>query len=363
MTGLLGSRRTNHGSSAAESPPAAGRRRGLLDLGDARAPVLTIWVALMVVVAVVAALRPGLLAVTSLQTMVSLASVTAVVGLGQGLVIFVGGIDLSVPSTMAAAAIVFSTVTDGRNALLLPALAAALLTGALIGCLNGVAVTRLTIHPVVTTLAMGAVVAGILLGWTDGVVSGDPPPVLGTFMNGVGGSLPGVIVGLVALTAVVCFVYRQTRFGRELQAVGLNPLASRLAGLRAQGLTAGCYGLSGVFAALAGVMLAGVSGKAYLDMGAPYLLTSVAVVALGGASFTGGRGHFLGTLGGALLLSLLITLLVTFQLPEAVRTIVQGLVILGAVVATKAGRPRSLLPTSRPIRGDAPAPTVAGSAS
>lgn len=363
MTSLLGSHRNSGGSKSPEASSAARRRRGLLDLGDARAPVLTIWVALMVVIAVVAALHPGLLAVTSLQTMVSLASVTAVVGLGQGLVIFVGGIDLSVPSTMAAAAIVFSSITDGRNALLLPALAAALLTGALIGYLNGVAVTRLTIHPVVSTLAMGAVIAGIILGWTDGVVSGDPPPALGTFMNGAGGSLPGVIVGLVALTAVVCFVYRQTRFGRELQAVGLNPLASRLAGLRAQGITAGCYGLSGVFAALAGVMLAGVSGKAYLDMGAPYLLTSVAVVALGGASFAGGRGHFLGTLGGALLLSLLITLLVTFQLPEAVRTIVQGLVILGAVVATKAGRLRSLMPKSSPAQRNASAPVASGTAS
>jgi ribose transport system permease protein len=84
-------------------------------------------------------------------------------------------------------------------------------------------------------------------------------------------------------------------------------------------------------------MLSGQAGQSYLGMGEPYLLTSVAVVALGGASFAGGRGHFLGTLGGALLLSVLITLLMTFQLPEAVRTIVQGVVILASVIVAKVG--------------------------
>jgi ribose transport system permease protein len=106
-------------------------------------------------------------------------------------------------------------------------------------------------------------------------------------------------------------------------------------------MSASTYVVSGVCAAIGGVMVAGFSGQSYLAMGDPYLLTSVAVVALGGAAFAGGSGNFLGTLGGALLLSLLATLLTTFHLEEGWRVIVQGVVILLATIAARLGTHRS----------------------
>ncbi|NQX13831.1 ABC transporter permease [Microbacteriaceae bacterium VKM Ac-2855] len=335
---------------ARQTPPNDGaldraarpRRRGLLDLGAARGPVIAVWIVLALLFVFILIVRPNLAQVSSAQTIVVLAAVTAVAGLGQGTVIFVGGIDLSVPWIMSASAIVFASISRGDDTNALLAFVVALALGAALGAANGLGVTRFGIHPVVMTLAVGAILEGGALGWTGGLVTGSPPPSVSTFMRGDAGSLPLVVPALIVLAVLVSYIYRQTRFGRELQAVGLNPTASRLAGVHSQLVIGSAYAISGVTASVAGIMLSGLAGQSYLGMGEPYLLTSVAVVALGGASFAGGRGHFVGTLGGALLLSALITVLTTFQLPEAVRTITQGVVILVAVIVAKIGvRPRT----------------------
>lgn len=311
--------------------------RDPLDLGEAKNAVSTIWLVLLVMYFVILLFRPSLAQPSSLQTIVALAAVTAVVGLGQGAVIFVGGIDLSIPWVMSSTAILFASIADGKDGLLIPGMITALVLGLVLGLINGLGVTIFNIHPVVMTLALSAILEGASLGWTGGLVTGTPPRLVSQFMRGSAGGIPAVIPAIVVLAIIVTFVFRQTRYGRELQAVGLNPQASRLAGVNSKFIVCTTYMLSGLFAAAAGIMLAGQAGQSYLGMGEPYLLTSVAVVALGGASFAGGRGHFLGTLGGALLLSALITLLMTFQLPEAVRTIVQGLVILLSVIVAKVG--------------------------
>lgn len=312
-------------------------RRGIADLGDSKRAVYAVWIALLAMLILTVIVRPSLAAPASLQTIAVLAAVSAVVGLGQGAVIFTGGIDLSVPWIMSSVAIIFSGISNGRNELLLPALLIAIAVGAGIGLLNGIGSVYLGIHPVVMTLAVNTILQGAMLGYTGGLVTGSPPGLVSTFMRGGGTGIPAVLPALLVLAVVVTFVMRQTTYGRKLQAVGLNPEAARLAGVNSRAIGASTYLISGVCAALAGVMLAGLSGQSYLGMGDPYLLMSIAVVALGGAAFVGGRGHYLGTLGGALLLSLLTTLLMTFHLPEAARTIVQGLVILIAVIAAKVG--------------------------
>jgi ribose transport system permease protein len=310
----------------------------ILDLGEAKRSVAAVWVVLALIFVVILVFRPNLAQLSSIQTIVVLAAVTAVVGLGQGSVIFVGGIDLSVPWIMSASAIVFASISGGSDDLLAPALVASLILGTLLGLINGAGVTRFRIHPVVMTLALGAILEGGALGWTGGLVTASPPPGVTVFMRGAESwPVPAVLPALLLLSIVVTYVFRQTRYGRELQAVGLNPVASRLAGVNSRKIIASSYAISGLCAAAGGIMLSGLAGQSYLGMGEPYLLTSVAVVALGGASFAGGRGHFLGTLGGALVLSSLITLLMTFQLPEAIRTITQGIVILLAVIMAKLG--------------------------
>lgn len=316
-------------------------KRGLADLGDVKRPVYGVWIALVTLLVFAAVLRPALTSASSLQIVAQLAAVTAVVGLGQSAVIYVGGIDLSIPAVMTLSGVLFTATADGQNGKLPVALLIAVAVGVVAGLVNGIGSVYFRIHPVVMTLAAGAIISGSTLGYTGGLVTGSPPQAVATFMRGRDGSISSALVALLLLTIVVTFVMRQTTYGRRLQAAALNPGAARLGGVSSTSMIAGTYVISGVCAAVGGVMVAGVAGQSYLAMGDPYLLTSVAVVALGGASFAGGRGNFLGTLGGALLLSLLSTLLLTYQLAEGWRVIVQGLVILVAVIAAKVGTRRS----------------------
>ena len=273
--------------------------------------------------------------VSSLKTVAVLAAITAIVGLGQSAVIFVSGIDLSIPMVMTISGIVFCQIANGDESRLFIALLVSIVVGVVVGLINGVGSVVLGIHPVVTTIAVGAILTGVTLGYTGGLVTGSPPASLGQFMLGDGSGVPAVLIALVILTVVVTFVMRQTVFGRRLQATAYNPVSTRLAGVNSTAVATSTYVISAVCAAIGGVMVAGLSGQSYLGMGDPYLLLSVAVVALGGASFAGGRGNFLGTLGGALLLSLLTTLLTTFHLSEGMKVVIQGAVILLAVIASK----------------------------
>ncbi|MFI5427056.1 ABC transporter permease [Aeromicrobium sp. UC242_57] len=245
--------------------------------------------------------------------------------------------DLSIPAVMTVSGVLFAATADGQPSRLVIALLVSVAVGIVAGLANGLGSVVLGIHPVVMTLASSAIISGATLGYTGGLVTGSPPKSVGHFMRGSGGSFPMVLVALVVLAIVVTFVMRQSTYGRRLQAVALNPVAARLGGVSSTATATSTYVISGLCAALGGVMVAGLAGQSYLAMGDPYLLTSVAVVALGGASFAGGHGNFLGTLGGALLLSLLATLLTTYHLAEGWRVIVQGVVILLAVIAAKPG--------------------------
>jgi len=310
-------------------------KRGLVDLGDARRGVYGVWAAFVLLLIVAAIARPALMQVSSLKTIAVLAAITAIVGLGQSAVIFVSGIDLSIPMVMTISGILFCQIANGDESRLWIALFVSILIGVVIGLINGIGSVVLGIHPVVTTIAVGAILTGITLGYTGGLVTGSPPASVGQFMLGDGSGIPAVLIALIVLTAVVTFVMRQTVFGRRLQATAYNPVSTRLAGVNSTAVATSTYVISAVCAAIGGVMIAGLSGQSYLGMGDPYLLLSVAVVALGGASFAGGRGNFLGTLGGALLLSLLTTLLTTFHLSEGMKVVIQGAVILLAVIASK----------------------------
>lgn len=323
--------------------------RGLLDFGTAGRPVAAIWIALALMCALVLIVRPALLRPASLETILVLAAITIMVGLGQGAVIFIGGIDLSIPWTMSSSAILFAGITGGRSELLLPGLLAALALGVGVGLANGIGSIRFGVHPVVMTLAMNAVLQGATLGYTGGSVTGSPPAEAGWLMTGDLLGIAPILWVMLVLVLAVTLVLRSGTFGRRLNAVGLAPEAARLAGTSSARLSVLMYVLSSLCAVLAGIMLSGLASQSYLGMGDPYLLGSIAVVALGGAAFSGGRGHFLGTVGAGILLSLLTSLLTTYQLPEAVKQIAFGAVILVAIIAgtlrSRRRSPQKPLPT------------------
>ncbi len=258
-----------------------------------------------------------------------------VLALGQGAAVMTGGLDLSLPWAITAAGVLVCSLVQGNDAAGLWAVPLALLLGTGIGALNGLGVALLGLPPIVVTLGMNGMLQGAALLWSGGTPSGFASPGMRWFMTGrLLGFAPAAWFALIFIMAAT-FLLARTVFSRRLLAVGNGALAARLSAVPVGATLVGAYALSGLCAALAGVLLSGFSGQASLGMGDEYLLPSIAAVVVGGTLITGGRGHYLGMAGGALLLTALSMLLSGSMLPNAVRDILLGLVVLAAVAALR----------------------------
>ncbi len=297
--------------------------------------VLPVYVAIVVLAVAAAAVSSNLATFESIRTILTLSTFLAVLGIGQGLVILTGGIDMSVPWGMATAGIMLTTMTAGLDGALVWVLPAILLFGVVLGLANGIGVAILGVSPLVMTLAMNVVLRGLTLVAVNGTPTGLTPPVITDLMSGrLLGWLPPVFLLVALLYAVTIVALRRTPYGRRVYAVGTNAHVTWLAGVRVPLIVISAYVVSGVMSAIAGVLLTGYSTLAFVNMGDPYLLPSIAAVVVGGAAITGGRGSPVGSLGGAIMLTLLGTLLTALVLPPAVRNIAFGVVVLVAVLAT-----------------------------
>jgi ribose transport system permease protein len=228
------------------------------------------------------------------------------------------------------------TSSLGSDARALPALALTLGMGALVGALNGMGIALLGIPAVVMTLAMNGIMQGLTLGLSGGMTCPScaayaPPIVQAAVHDGLLG-LPIVLWLWLAVIILVSFVLGMTRFGRNTYMVGNNARASHLAGVNVAAVTVALYMISGLFAALAGIMLVGFGGQAALGMGDPYLFQSIAAVVIGGVYILGGRGHYLGSVAGAISLTVLVSVLLAFNMPDYGRSIIYGLVILALLL-------------------------------
>ena len=297
---------------------------------------LPAYVCLIAVLIVTQVVMGGTLFVgTYLNSLVVLASFLAILALGQGAVILTGGLDLSIPWTIGLCAILLTGMVAGADGALVWALPLVLAVGALIGVANGIGIVFLGLSPIVMTLATNGILQGLALVYSGGTPAGFAPPSLRWFMTGnLLGVTPVVWLMLAFVPAAVILLGR-TPFGRRIYAVGNSRRAAELSGIEVGKTLVAVYALSGFCAALVGVLLAGFSGQASLGMGDEYLLPSIAVVVVGGALITGGRGHYLGILGGVLLLTALQTFLAGTTLPYATRIILFGLVVLAAVIALR----------------------------
>lgn len=281
-------------------------------------------------------LHPGFASRDSIQTVVLLASFVGLVAAGQMLVVLVGGIDLSVPWVLNGAAILMVTTSGGQNGRAIPAVLLTLAMGLLVGLVNGLGVSLLSVPAVVMTLGMNGIMEGLTLGLSGGLTCGAcasyAPPVVQALVNGRTFGVPNGILSWVLIAVVLSVVLSSTTFGRRVYATGSNPLASYLSGVDVRGVTIVLYMLSGMFSALAGIALAGFGGQAALGMGDPYLFQSIAAVVVGGVSILGGRGHYLGVVAGSLTLVALVTLLLAERMPDYGRSIVYGIVILALLL-------------------------------
>ena len=269
------------------------------------------------------------------DSLLVLSSFLAILALGQGAAILTGGLDLSLPWMIGLVGIVTAGLISGSNLATIWVVPLGLLLGTALGAANGAGIVFLGLPPIVMTLAMNGILEGAALVYSGGTPAGFASPAERWFMTGSLGGVTPVIWFLILFVAAALLLLNRTPFGQRVYAVGNSPLVAKLSGVGVGGTLVAVYALSGFCSALVGILLSGFSGQASLGMGDDYLLPSIAAVVVGGTLITGGRGHYLGMLGGVLILTALSTLLAGTTLPSAVRNIIFGLVVLGAVLALR----------------------------
>ncbi|MDE2581796.1 MAG: ABC transporter permease [Rhodospirillales bacterium] len=294
--------------------------------------VLAAYGAAVLLFVIGAFVHPGFASFQSVTSILLVASFVGLVAAGQCFVILIGGIDLSVPWVLNAAAILLTTASLGQDGRALYAVSLTLGMGALAGLANGIGVVWLGVPAVVMTLAMNGIIEGLALGLSGGMTcaacASYAPPAIAAAVHGTWLGIPAALWLWLAVIVVVSFVLSLTRFGRATYAIGNNPRAAFLAGVNVSVTVVFLYALSGVFSALAGILLAGFGGQASLGMGTPYLFQSIAAVVIGGVSILGGRGTYLGAAAGAASLTALVSVLLALNMPEYGRSIIYGVVIL-----------------------------------
>jgi ribose transport system permease protein len=254
-----------------------------------------------------------------------------IIAAGQTLVIISGseGIDLSAGSVVTLSAILTWTIVQGQNGRVIPALIAILLVGALIGFINGMGIIFLKISPFVMTLGMSGVITGLVIITNHGNAQGRLAPIMTQIIGRpVIFGIPGAIIIYVFFAALMWLILERSAYGKNLFAIGVNRVTSKLSGVNVTGMVLLTYALAGAMAAFGGFMVVGNTGVVFLSLGAPFLFPSIAAVAVGGTLLSGGKGSYFGTMAGALVLILITSLLTTMQMKDAVRQMVMGATLL-----------------------------------
>lgn len=308
-----------------------------------RDPIVIAALIAVALVAIGGILRPGFAAPDQIVNMLRVASFLGIIAIGQTIVVLSGneGIDLSVGTVATLGAILAARTMHGDDAMLLPGVLLAVGVAAVIGLANGLGIVLLRIPPFVMTLGMLGVVSGLILVVTGGVADGRAAPALVSLVNGrdVLG-LPGILVVWLVLGLLVTWVLRGTVLGRRIYAVGSSREASRLSAVPVRRTVVTAYVLSSVFAALGGVAMLGYAQQVFLSLADDLTLPSIAAVVIGGTLVAGGVGGYLGSAVGAIVLTVLTSLLTTLDMPQWARIVVQGVVLIALLAVY--GRQRRL---------------------
>jgi ribose transport system permease protein len=278
--------------------------------------------------------KPGTVNTNWLATTLRAAVPLAILAACQTLAMLTGGIDLSVGAVASMAAFLMVTQATAQGPVI--AIVIAFVAAAIAGVVNGIGIGVFKVHPLIMTLGMSLVVLGLmsvyqLLMVQSGVLIPDAIKWLGSEISL--GFLPNNLIVFVPLAVLIVIGLRRSGYGRLLFAVGDNPIAARLAGTRVWQVLLALYILSAVLAAVAGILMAGLLNNATVSLAEQSVLPSVAAAVIGGTSIMGGRGGYSGTIVGALILTILTTLLTVLEMPEAVRQVLFGAIIVAVAAA------------------------------
>ncbi|WP_172171251.1 ABC transporter permease [Brevibacterium sp. CT2-23B] len=293
-----------------------------------------VYVALALLVVINAIITPHFLTVANLRLQLIQTAPVLIVALGMAMVIGTKGIDLSVGSVMALSAAIMPLYIGYGT---VPAILVGIAAGGLSGLMIGALVSYFGIQPIVATLAVligGRGLANVI----GGEIKNLSDPGLAVLGSGSLLGIPYSVLSAVILVLVAAFLMRRTTFGVMVEAIGGNKKAAELAGIRIKSVLVSVYVLSGLLAAFAGVLVAARSSASDpRTLGLLMELSAIAAVVIGGTSLAGGKVRILGTVGGALLMQLIVSTLVSHNIPDSVSQMVQAIVIVVAV-ALQVGR-------------------------
>ncbi|TPI43209.1 ABC transporter permease [Mesorhizobium sp. B3-1-6] len=296
-------------------------------------PLVPLIILLIILVAILQVLRPGIVNERWLANTAKFAIPLAILAGCQTMTMLTGGIDLSVGTVATMGAFIMATQIVNQD----PAVAfpLAMLPAVLIGLVNGIGVGVFRVHPLIMTLGTSLIGTGFLQVYQRTVIASGAkiPDFLSWLGTGVTYGFPNALLLFVPVAVLIVFMLNRTGFGRLLYAVGDNERAARLSGVRYWQVITALYVLSSLLAGITGLLYIGLIKAPSLSLAEPLVLPSVAAAVIGGTSIFGGRGGYTGTIIGALILTVLTTLLTILQMPEGGRRILFGFIVLFVTAA------------------------------
>jgi ribose transport system permease protein len=271
---------------------------------------------------------------------VNQASLAIIIASGLTMAVIVGELDLSIGFAASLHGILVTGLIVGSGVPIALAILIVLAAGALVGLVNGLVVTKLKVNSVIATLGVGTVLTGLAFAYSAGVpiVAGVPEAFLDISLGRWLWGIPNNIVIMAVIVATLWVLVERTAIGQEIQAVGGNPVAARLAGISVDRIKILGFVISGTLAALTGILLASRLGSGTASAADAYLLTAFAAVFLGSATLRDGEFHILGTVIGALIIAFAFNGLNIFGAPTYSQYVLQGAILIVAVGLSSLGR-------------------------
>lgn len=313
--------------AAASDDGGAIRHRGLTDFGVRLPRFSAIWLATALLFAISPLLAPGSDSRSALLSTLPFAAILAIAAIGQTLVIQQRGLDLSVPGMITLATIIVTKYPSGAEGKLPAAIGLVAVACVVSGLISGLAITQLGITPLVATLGVNALLTGVVLQITSGAATASATPGLARFSLARTGGIPNTVLIAGVAVVVLATLMRTSVGGREFLAVGTNPAAAHVAGLRVKTHQVATYVVASLSYGAAGVLVAGFLGTPGIGAGNDYLLPTIAAVVLGGTSLAGGAGSVAATAVGAVFLTQLEQVVLGMGAPSSIQLIIQGSII------------------------------------
>lgn len=291
-------------------------------------PTISLIGVLILLIAATGFIEPNYVSVSGLRNTLLQAAPLGILAGAQTILMLTGGIDLSV--TMIATGSAYVAANQSPNGAAI-AILLGIVVGLIVGTINGVGVTTFRVNPLIMTLAMSGILLGLFTAWTQTILAGSTQ--VGGFLKMLGGGsfmgdIPYSVMVWAGVAILLIWLLRRSGWGRLIYAIGDNEVAVRLAGVRVWQVRISAYIVAGILGSISGILLAGRTGAVDLQLAGAFLLPSVAATVIGGTSIFGGVGGYTGTILGALILSVLNSMLTFLNVGQAIQQVVYGLIVL-----------------------------------